>query len=93
MLYPRKSYILLYFFEQNVNFSTLLFRVLTICISADSNPFFNCFKNKIQKLKVRKTEKTGEKQRKTEQSICKLNFFKKAVDKGLLFNYNNDCRF
>ena len=41
---PKK---LMNFFEQNVNFSALLFRVLTICISADSSPFFNCFKNKI----------------------------------------------
>ena len=42
---------------------------------------------------MRKQEKKREKQRKTEQSICKLNFFKKVVDNALLFDYNNDCRF
>lgn len=45
------------------------------------------------KWKIRKTEKKRENQRKTKQSIYKLIFFKKAVDKVLFFNYNNDCRF
>jgi len=56
--------------------------------------FFACRKNIFfKKSKVRKTKKTKENQRKTKQSICKLIFFKKSVDKALFFNYNNDCRF